>query len=56
MCDDEPTNHYYKWGFKSYKEAYEYANKEMKSLLNNFISTTLADIYDYIEEIDEEDL
>ena len=30
--------------------------KEMKSLLNNFISTTLADIYDYIEEIDEEDL
>lgn len=56
MCDDEPTNHYYKWGFKSYNKAYEYANKEMKSLLNNFISTTLADIYDYIEEIDEEDL
>lgn len=56
MCDDEPTNHYYKLGFKSYNKAYEYANKEMKSLLNNFISTTLADIYDYIEEIDEEDL
>ena len=51
MCDDEPTNHYYKWGFKSYKEAYNYANKEMKSILNNFISCVLADIDDYIEEI-----
>lgn len=51
MCD-EPTNHYYKWGFASYKEAYEYANNEMKSLLNNFISCTLADIDDYIEEIE----
>lgn len=53
MCDDEPCNHYYKWGFKSYKEAYEYANKEMKSLLNNFISSVLVDIDDYIEEIGE---
>lgn len=53
MCDDEPCNHYYKWGFKSYKEAYDYANKEMKSLLNNFISSVLADIDDYIEEIGE---
>ena len=52
MCD-EPCNHYYKWGFKSYKEAYEYANNEMKSLLNNFISSVLVDIDDYIEEIGE---
>ena len=51
--DGEPCNFYYKWGINSYKEAYLYANKEMKSLLNNFISTTLADIYDYIEEIDD---
>ena len=49
--DDEYCNHYYKWGFKTYKEAYEYANKEMKSLLNNFISSVLTDIDDYIEEI-----
>lgn len=53
MCDDEPCNHYYKWGFNSYKEAYDYANKEMKSLLNNFISLVLVDIDDYIEEIGE---
>ena len=53
MCDDEPCNSYYKWGFKSYKEAYDYANKEMKSLLNNFISSVLVDIDDYIEEIGE---
>lgn len=51
MCDDEPTNHYYKWGFDSYRDAYDYANKEMKSLLNNFISCVLVDIDDYIEEI-----
>lgn len=53
---DEPCHHYTKYGFKSYKEAYNYANKEMKSILNNFISCVLADIDDYIEEIDEEDL
>ena len=53
MCDEEPCNHYYKWGFNSYKEAYDYANKEMKSILNNFISCVLADIDDYIEEIGE---
>ena len=53
MCDDEPCNHYYKWGFKSYNKAYQYANKEMKSLLNEFISSILVDIDDYIEEIGE---
>ena len=51
--DGELCNHYYKWGFKSYKEACNYANKEMKSLLNNFISNVLVDIDDYIEEIGE---
>ena len=50
---DEPCSHYYKYGFTSYKEAYEYANKEIKCILNNFISSVLVDIDDYIEEIDE---
>lgn len=51
--NEDPCSCYSKYGFKSYKEAYDYANKEMKSLLNNFISSVLADVDDYIEEIGE---
>lgn len=52
MCD-EPCHHYTKYGFATYRLAYNYANKEIKSILNNFISSVLADIDDYIEEIGE---
>lgn len=48
--DDKCACHY-KYGFKSYESAYDYANKEMKSILNNFISSVLVDIDNYIEEI-----
>lgn len=51
MSDDEPCSNYTVYGFKTYKESYEYANKEMKRILGNFISCVLADIDDYIEEI-----
>ena len=52
LTDDEPCSDYTKCGFESYNEAYDYANKVMKTLLNNFISSIIVDIDDYIEEID----
>ena len=53
---DDNCSCYYKYGFKTYKEAKDYANKEIKSILNNFISSVLTDIDDYIEEIDNNEL
>lgn len=50
---DEPCHHYTKYGFGTYRLAYDYANKEMKSVLNNFVSSVLVDIDNYIEEIGE---
>ena len=50
---DDLCSCYSKYGFRTYKEAYNYANQEMKIILNDFISSVLVDIDDYIEEIGE---
>ena len=50
--NNELCEHCCKCGFKSYEEAYDYANKKMKSILNNVISCIIADIYDHVDIIE----